>query len=78
MLVVRHTRLRWSLAADASGEFVTLALLCEEPQSVSVPPFSYVAKRHQVANAEVFKHFFEQVPSDVIGFVRPEQWPEPD
>jgi len=43
-------------------------------QLISVPPFSYVAKRQQVQNAEVFRHFFEQVSADVIGFVRPKNW----
>lgn len=42
--------------------------------SVSVPPFSYVAKRQQVENAEVFRHFFEQMSADAIGFVRPKNW----
>jgi hypothetical protein len=66
------TQLRWCIASDADGLFLTMART--GPAAVSVPPFSYVAKRQAVENAEVFLHFFEQVSADMLGFERPQNW----
>jgi hypothetical protein len=68
------TDLRWTLATDDSGQFLTMAKTGNDPKLVSVPPFSYVAKRQEVENAEVFQHFFEQISHELIGFRKPNNW----
>ena len=69
------TGLRWCLARDADGNFLTMGRAKSKKwEAVSVPPFSYVAKRQSVDNAEVFVHFFEQVSAEMIGFIRPRNW----
>jgi hypothetical protein len=69
------TSLRWCLAKDAEGTFLTMARADSEKwEAVSVPPFSYVTKRQGVENAEVFLQFFEQVSAEMIGFNRPQNW----
>ena len=74
LLLAACTDLRWAIATDDGGPFLTLAREAVEPVLVSVPPFSYVQKRQDVENAEVFQHFFEQVSSELIGFRRPSNW----
>ena len=74
LLLASCTDLRWGLATDDTGHFLTMAKTADDPKLVSVPPFSYVAKRQEVENAEVFQHYFEQIPSDVIGFRKPKNW----
>jgi hypothetical protein len=74
LLLASCTELRWCIANDAEGEFLTMGRSGAEYSAVSVPPFSYVAKRQTTENAEIFLHFFEQVPADVTGFVQPENW----
>ncbi|GGC77324.1 hypothetical protein [Undibacterium terreum] len=66
------TQLKWCIASDAIGNFLTMART--KPAAVSVPPFTYVAKRQDIENAEVFRHFFEQVSADWLGFERPSNW----
>ena len=73
-LLVACTDLRWAIATDGDGDFVTMARTGEDPKLVSVPPFSYVSKRLDVQNAEVFLHFFEQTSMELIGFHRPKNW----
>lgn len=68
------TQLRWAVARDESGTFITMARLGDNPKLVSVPPFDFVSKREDVENAEVFLHFFEQIPAHAIGFERPSGW----
>lgn len=69
------TSLRWCLASDTEGTFLTMGRAKSgKCIAVSVPPFSYVAKRQRIENAEVFLHFFEQVFAEMIGFVRPTNW----
>lgn len=68
------TDLRWALAKDDDGHFLAMAKVGDEPALVLVPPFSFVAKRHAVENAEVFLHFFEQTPAPAIGFRKPKNW----
>lgn len=74
LLLAACTELRWAIATDDAGPFITMAKEGENSALVSVPPFSYVAKRQDVENAEVFLHFFEQVPHEQIGFRRPSNW----
>ena len=74
LLLGACTDLRWALAFDDSGHFLTMAKTGDAPKLISVPPYSYVAKRQDVENAEVFLHFFEQTPHDLIGFRRPRNW----
>jgi hypothetical protein len=74
LLLARCTELRWALAIDGGGEFITMARVASDPRLVSVPPFNYVAKRQEVENAEVFLHFFEQTNASDIGFHKPKNW----
>jgi hypothetical protein len=74
MLLGTCTKLRWCKAEDAEGEFLTMGWRGEGPEAISVPPFSFVAKRHDVENAEVFQDFFSQISAESIGFVRPRNW----
>jgi hypothetical protein len=75
LLLGACTQLKWCIASDADGTFLTMARSeTADYHLVSVPPFSYVEKRQQVENAEVFRHFFEQMSADLIGFVRPKNW----
>ena len=73
-LLERCTALRWCNAQDSDGEFQAMVKYGEDPTEVMVPPFAYVARRHSVENAEVFRHFFEQMSPEHIGFVRPPNW----
>jgi hypothetical protein len=74
LLLSACTELRWAVARDANGPFLTLARRDEDPKLVSVPPFNYVEKRVELQNAEVFHHFFEQTDASLIGFQRPRNW----
>jgi hypothetical protein len=74
LLLASCTELRWAIARDADGQFLTLARRAKDPQLVSVPPFNYVEKRVEVENAEVFHHFFEQAEASLIGFRKPKYW----
>lgn len=69
------TSLKWCLAKDMQGTFLTMGLNgSREAKAISVPPFEYIAKRQHVENAEVFLHFFEQTAPETIQFVRPSNW----
>jgi hypothetical protein len=46
--------MRWCLIKDPLGETVSMVGSDWEGGTVSVPPFSYVEKREDVQNAEVF------------------------
>lgn len=74
LLLAACTELRWAIATDDGGQFLTMAKEADGPALVSVPPFSYVEKRQNMENAEVFQHFFEQVPHEQIGFRKPSNW----
>jgi hypothetical protein len=74
LLLAACTELRWAIATDDGGQFLTMAKEAGDSALVSVPPFSYVQKRQNVENAEVFQHFFEQVPPEQIGFCKPSNW----
>ena len=74
LLLSSCTSLRWAIATDDMGPFLTMGRSSDDPVFVSVPPFSYVEKRHETENAEVFRHFFEQTPAEAIGFAKPKNW----
>lgn len=57
----------WALIQDPYGEIISMTRHGEEHDPVSVPPFSYVEKREQTQNIEVFKDFFEQVAPELLG-----------
>ena len=63
-LLERCTALLWCNAEDSDCEFQAMVKYGEDQTEVMVPPFAYVARRHGVENAEVFRHFFEQVPPE--------------
>lgn len=74
-LLLEHcSRLRWCIAKDGDGAFLSMGRLGDDPVTVSVPPFNYVSKRWMTENAEVFRHFFEQINPELIGFIRPTNW----
>ena len=66
-VLARRTALRWWVARDAGGEFLTLGRRDDEGAIFSVPPFSYVEKREHLENAEVFCDFFLQMDPAILG-----------
>jgi hypothetical protein len=66
-VVCRRSSLRWWVARDAGGEFLTLGRRDDDGAVFSVPPFSYVEKREHLANAEVFCDFFLQMDPAILG-----------
>ncbi len=74
LLLAACTELRWAIASDDGGPFITMAREGNEPTLVSVPPFSFAQKQQNVENAQVFQHFFEQVSPELVGFRKPSNW----
>ncbi|MCW0451705.1 hypothetical protein [Xanthomonas sacchari] len=66
-LLQQRTALRWCVAQDSDGTFLTMGRMDEKPAKVSVPVFSYVEKRETLMNGEVFSDFFKQVSPDLLG-----------
>ncbi|MBB6368549.1 hypothetical protein FHR56_003728 [Xanthomonas sacchari] len=66
-LLQQRTALRWCVARDSDGAFLTMGRMDENPAKVSVPVFSYVEKREKLMNGEVFSDFFKQLSPDVLG-----------
>jgi hypothetical protein len=63
----KRSALRWWVARDAGGEFLTMGRRDDDGAVFSVPPFSYVEKREHLQNVEVFCDFFAQVDPAILG-----------
>jgi len=63
-LLQRDYGFRWSLIEDPYGQSISMVRHGKHVEAVSVPPFSYVEKREQTQNVEVFQAFFAQVPAE--------------
>ena len=51
----------WSLCRFEDVEFISMVKYGSEGEMISVPPFSYVEKRENTQNVEVFSDFFDPV-----------------
>jgi hypothetical protein len=49
----------WSLCRFQGVEFISMVKYGAEGEMISVPPFSYVQKRENTQNVEVFSDFFD-------------------
>ena len=67
MLLQQRTALRWCRARDSDSTFVSMVRVDDSETKISVPVFNYIEKRETLQNAEVFRDFFKQVPSHVLG-----------
>jgi len=65
-LLQREHGLKWALIEDPYGRSISMVRERGEHDPVSIPPFSYVEKREDTQNVEVFQHFFEQVPAEYL------------
>ena len=52
---------RWAHITDDYGERTSVVGQSAEYKDISVPPFSYVEKRENTQNVEVFQDFFKQM-----------------
>ncbi len=55
----------WSLGSDENENFITMVKDVANGEKISVPPFSYVSKREEVQNVEVFSDLFKYLASEV-------------
>jgi hypothetical protein len=50
--------MKWGLIRDSLGEIVSMISADKDGNHISIPPFSYVEKRENIQDAEVFVNLF--------------------